>query len=125
MKPRVRLTYVLQFYQLFDMIAGTSAGALITTALAVKQMSVAQATAFYTKLSKKLFPKRFLSKSLWVALVGPYYSSKPLQSSLQQTFEELRLLDVAQREEGPKVQDHPCSESNTDSSSTTDSSRSS
>src|SRR5262245_59349499 len=64
----------------FDLIGGTSTGAIIATALA-RRMSVAEVTAFYREFGNKVFVKRKLWER-WESL----YGDGELAQTLRRTF---------------------------------------
>jgi uncharacterized protein len=80
-QPNLRLS------DYFDLIGGTSTGAIIATALALG-MEVAEIKARYLELGGKIFGKRTWR---WHAL----FDAEPLENELRKTFGDIRLGDAA------------------------------
>jgi uncharacterized protein len=72
----------------FDLIGGTSTGAIIAAALAIG-MDVAEIKKLYLDMGGKIFGKRMVKR--WQA----YFDAKPLEKALEQTFGDLTLADAA------------------------------
>ncbi len=78
----------LKLCDYFDLIGGTSTGAIIAAALVIG-MDVAEIKKLYLDMGGKIFGKRMLRR--WQA----YFDAKPLEKILEQTFGELTLSDDA------------------------------
>jgi uncharacterized protein len=74
----------LKLCDYFDLIGGTSTGAIIAAALAIG-MDVAEIKKLYLEMGGKIFGKRMLRQ--WQA----YFDVKPLEKVLEQTFGKLTL----------------------------------
>ena len=71
----------------FDLVGGTSTGAIIAAGLA-KGMSTSELMAFYLEFGREAFTKRALI-ARWKSL----YANGPLQRKLQDTFGEKTTLE--------------------------------
>jgi uncharacterized protein len=78
----------LKLCDYFDLIGGTSTGAIIAAALAIG-MDVAEIKKLYLDMGGKIFGKRMLKR--WQA----YFDAKPLEKALEHTFGNLTLDDDA------------------------------
>jgi uncharacterized protein len=78
----------LKLCDYFDLIGGTSTGAIIAAALAIG-MEVAEIKKLYLDMGGKIFGKRMLRR--WQA----YFDAKPLEKALEQTFGDMTLSDTA------------------------------
>lgn len=85
--------------QLFDLMVGTSTGAIVSAALAASTHPAVETFAnpkkiveIYTKRGKEIFPKSLLT--LLPGVLRRKYSSNPLRTILTETFGELRLKDL-------------------------------
>jgi uncharacterized protein len=78
----------LKLCDYFDLIGGTSTGAIIAAALAIG-MDVAEIKKLYLDLGGKIFGKHLWKR--WQA----YFDAKPLEKALEQTFGEITLGDAA------------------------------
>ncbi|KAM0006738.1 putative peptidase C1A, papain, patatin-like phospholipase domain-containing protein [Helianthus debilis subsp. tardiflorus] len=80
----------------FDVITGTSTGALVTTMLTTPNekgrpmFSAKEVQNFYLKHASKIFP----SGRLWKALWGPIYNGKYLRKVIREQLQERRLNDT-------------------------------
>jgi len=70
----------------FDLIAGTSTGAILAAGLALGK-SAAELRDFYLKYGKEIFTKEFLPVRFWHS-----YSSAPLEAHLKEVFGEATTL---------------------------------
>lgn len=78
----------LRLCDYFDLIGGTSTGAIIAAALAIG-MDVGEVKKLYLDLGGKIFGKRKVQR--WQA----YFDARPLEHALQQTFGEMTVGDAA------------------------------
>ena len=87
--------------ELFDMVGGTSTGAIIGGCLLVPdeknpsqpRFSAKDVLSFYNRLAGKVFPEmRF--KSLRKLSSGALYDPKPLEDGLKEKFGDLKMKDV-------------------------------
>lgn len=78
----------LKLCDYFDLIGGTSTGAIIAAALAIG-MDVAEIKKLYLDMGGKIFGKRTMKR--WQA----YFDAKPLEKALEQTFGDMTLGDSA------------------------------
>ena len=76
----------LRLCDYFDLIGGTSTGAIIATGLAIGKI-VAQLQELYRKLANDIF------KAEWyrLGLLSPKFSIEALQTALEDTFHDYRL----------------------------------
>lgn len=77
----------LKLCDYFDLIGGTSTGAIIAAALAIG-MDVADIKKLYLEMGGKIFGKRMVKR--WQA----YFDAKPLETALEQTFGKTTLGDA-------------------------------
>jgi predicted acylesterase/phospholipase RssA len=77
----------------FDMIAGTSTGAIIAFLVGLKRESNEQAKKRYDELIKKIFVKSRLSKAM-LLLTTATYSETPFKSILQDVLGDYSMLDT-------------------------------
>jgi uncharacterized protein len=77
----------LKLCDYFDLIGGTSTGAIIAAALAIG-MEVAEIKKLYLDMGGKIFGKRMAKR--WQA----YFDAKPLEKALEQTFGDMTLGDA-------------------------------
>ncbi len=75
----------------FDLIGGTSTGAIIAGALAAKRLSAAEIKDFYFTMGPEVFKKSMLRQGLTRAV----FDSNRLKSRLQEVFGELTLGDAS------------------------------
>jgi len=88
---------LFQMHKLFDMISGTSTGALVAGGLGIGKMSIAECQDFSWMLSKRAFPTSVLPKIFW----SERMDNKLLYELLAEKFGEKTLLDIAHL--SPKV----------------------
>ncbi|MEM7677673.1 MAG: patatin-like phospholipase family protein, partial [Myxococcota bacterium] len=69
----------------FDLIAGTSTGAVVAGALAAGQ-SVAEVLGWYSPLASRIFGRKWTPP-----LMRPRHDAKPLQKALQRAFEDMSV----------------------------------
>jgi predicted acylesterase/phospholipase RssA len=87
-----------RLHHYFDLIGGTSIGAIIASLLASTDLSVAEIKQQYINLGKKIFSDRngfnFLGTQLYL---NGKYNSKPLKDELEIIFNNSRLGDSTNR----------------------------
>jgi uncharacterized protein len=76
----------------FDLIAGTSTGAIVALAVAL-DVPLASVVSFYREKSPSIFKRRRLAKFFR----GPQYSQAPLRKSLLEVFGTKQLKDSAEK----------------------------
>lgn len=76
----------------FDLIGGTSTGAIIASCLAIG-MKVSQITELYMKLGGKIFSKKYKWWNLFTLddLIKAGYDGKPLEEELKAVFKDITL----------------------------------
>ncbi len=81
-------------YRYFDLIAGTSTGAIIALALGLG-LTAEEITGFYRKHGAKIFPAHFLSAPIRLLryLLSSKYPAQPLRDALREVFKESVLGD--------------------------------
>lgn len=86
--------------QCFDLIAGTSTGAILGAAIA-SGIAVKQIVTFYAEEGPKIFKKRVLDSDNWgfpflPGLLNPKYGGEPLESCLKSTFSIHREMQTVE-----------------------------
>lgn len=79
-------------YRYFDLVAGTSTGAIIALGLGLG-LTAGQITAFYEEHGPSIFPGQLLSApKQWLnRILSSKYSAEPLQKALSAVFEDATL----------------------------------
>mmetsp|Transcript_21232 Transcript_21232/g.30845 ORF Transcript_21232/g.30845 Transcript_21232/m.30845 type:complete len:669 (-) Transcript_21232:265-2271(-) len=91
-----------EIHEMFDVIGGTSTGAIIAGALGVMKKPVEEVEALYRELIAKIFAKHPLNSSKMI-FTRAYYDTSVFEQLLQRECGELRLLDSTMDGKGPKV----------------------
>mmetsp|Transcript_34993 Transcript_34993/g.138623 ORF Transcript_34993/g.138623 Transcript_34993/m.138623 type:complete len:705 (-) Transcript_34993:307-2421(-) len=91
-----------EIHEMFDVIGGTSTGAIIAGALGVMKKPVEEVEALYRELITKIFAKHPLNSSKML-FTRAYYDTSVFEQLLQRECGDLRLLDSTMDGKGPKV----------------------
>ena len=93
-------------HELFDLIIGTSTGAILAVLLGVQKYSLAKCEALYEKLSREIFTARKIKGTARLLVNQSYYDTAGLENILKEEFgdtgEVREMIDYAAFP-GPKV----------------------
>ena len=85
-----------QIHELFDIICGTSTGAIIAGSLGLRKRTVDEVEGLYRELIGKIFAKK-LSSGPKMLLTRAYYDSELFESILRQEAGNMRMIDSTQQ----------------------------
>lgn len=92
-----------EIHETFDLICGSSTGAILAFLLAVKRTSLDECTQLYRQLAKELFSVNTFIGTGKLFINHAYYDTVKFENILREALGEKRLVDTAADSLTPKV----------------------